>query len=136
MEPKQVIVVRKDLNMRKGKMCAQVAHASLKSIMDLMGKGELKLSNETEHIYCLKFFDGDPEYIWLNTNYAKIVVSCNSEEELLAIEKQAKEAKLHTTLITDHGRTEFHGVHTPTCLAIGPDFPNKIDPITKHLNLL
>ena len=37
MSIKQVIVVRKDLNMRKGKMCAQVAHASLKIFLDRIG---------------------------------------------------------------------------------------------------
>lgn len=31
---KQVIVVRKDLNMRKGKLAAQVAHASMKIFFD------------------------------------------------------------------------------------------------------
>ena len=41
MEPKQVIVVRKDLNMRKGKMCAQVAHASMKVLLDRCGHGAL-----------------------------------------------------------------------------------------------
>jgi PTH2 family peptidyl-tRNA hydrolase len=34
--PKQVIIIRKDLNMRKGKMIAQGAHASMKAIFDLM----------------------------------------------------------------------------------------------------
>lgn len=33
---KQVIVVRTDLNMRKGKMCSQVAHASMKVFFDRM----------------------------------------------------------------------------------------------------
>jgi len=37
MEVKQVIVLRKDLQMRKGKMIAQGAHASMKVFFDLAG---------------------------------------------------------------------------------------------------
>ena len=36
MTIKQVIIVRKDLNMRKGKIAAQVAHAAMKVILDKM----------------------------------------------------------------------------------------------------
>ena len=35
VRPKQVIVIRKDLNMRKGKMIAQGSHASGKEFLDL-----------------------------------------------------------------------------------------------------
>lgn len=35
----------------------------------------------------------------------------------------------------DAGRTEFHGVSTPTCCAVGTDFPDRIDRITEHLKL-
>ena len=38
-------------------------------------------------------------------------------------------------LCVDAGRTEFHGVPTATCCAIGPDWPERIDPITGHLKL-
>jgi PTH2 family peptidyl-tRNA hydrolase len=39
-------------------------------------------------------------------------------------------------LCVDSGRTEFHGVLTPTCCAVGPDFSERVDPITGHLKLL
>jgi hypothetical protein len=49
---------------------------------------------------------------------------------------KAIEAGLMVSMITDAGLTEFNGVHTKTCIAIGPDWSDEIDPITKHLKLL
>jgi PTH2 family peptidyl-tRNA hydrolase len=60
----------------------------------------------------------------------------DSEEELMQIHDKAVEAGLEVHLITDSGRTEFHGQPTRTCLAIGPDEADKIDAITGHLELL
>ena len=129
-EVKQVIVVRKDLNMRKGKIAAQVAHASMKVFLDS----------------CIKSMDGgtyimlthpeNPWYNWLNGAFTKIVVWCNSEEELSEFHLEALGRSIPTALITDAGRTEFHGEPTVTCLAIGPYYSEKIDEITGDLLLL
>ena len=119
-EPKQIIVMRKDLNMRKGKMVAQGAHASMAAI--LQSNKEIKKTPALEE--------------WLNGRFTKICVSVNSEEELLTVYNQAKEAGIICSLITDAGLTEFNGVPTITCAAIGPDYPEEIDPITKDLKLL
>lgn len=133
--PKQVIVMRKDLNMRKGKMVAQGAHASMKVFLDLMETIKVEESPKNVIIKRLKFFEDDPALFWLGTKFTKIVVSVNSEAELLAIYEQAKD-KVLRSLIQDVGATEFHGVATYTCCAIGPDLLELIDPITKHLPLL
>lgn len=117
---KQVIVVRTDLNMRKGKIAAQVAHASMAAILP---KGELTVTN--------------PKAIeWLNGDFTKIVVGVSSEQELLAIYQQAVDQGLLCSLIQDSGRTEFKGVLTYTCVAIGADYSNVIDKITGHLKLI
>lgn len=131
MEPKQVIIVRKDLNMRKGKIAAQVAHASMKVILDLMRTSYNEYPTKT-----LFLVDKSPITQWIEGKFTKICVSVDSEEELLEIQKKANEAGIINALITDCGATEFHGVPTNTCLAIGPDWPNKIDEITGHLKLL
>ena len=68
--------------------------------------------------------------------FAKVCVRCNSEEELMAINDKAIEVGLEVHLITDSGRTEFHGQPTRTCLAIGSDEASTIDQITGHLELL
>ena len=131
METKQVIVLRKDLKMRKGKMIAQGAHASMKVILDVMyyhtGENCIKLLDMTE---C------EPLYQWVNGLFTKIVVGCNSEEELLALKEKADKAGILNALIQDAGKTEFHGMKTYTALAIGPDWVDRINEITGHLQLL
>lgn len=113
---KQVIVLRKDLNMRKGKMCASSAHASLKAVLDKLNHPDVKG--------------------WLAGRFAKIVVSVDSEDELFKIYNQAKEAGLVCSLIQDAGFTEFNGVPTYTSCAVGPSTVDKVDAITGGLKLL
>ena len=72
----------------------------------------------------------------MESSFTKITVSVDSEDELIDIYNKAKDAGLTVHLITDSGLTEFHGIPTKTCLAIGPNFSEKIDPITGHLKLL
>jgi PTH2 family peptidyl-tRNA hydrolase len=116
MDIKQVIVIRKDLNMRKGKMIAQGAHASLLAFLNT--KSDLPLQE------------------WLNGIYTKICVSVNSEQELLDVYNKAKELGISCSLIQDCGLTEFNGIPTYTAVAVGPDYNEKIDSITGNLPLL
>jgi PTH2 family peptidyl-tRNA hydrolase len=60
----------------------------------------------------------------------------DSEQELMDIYDRAVRAGLEVHLITDSGRTEFHGEPTRTCLAIGPAVAEAVDVITGHLQLL
>ena len=76
------------------------------------------------------------ERIWLTGAFAKVCCLVNSEEELMSIFDKANAAGLEVHLITDSGKTEFHGQPTRTCLAIGPDVAEKIDVLTGHLELL
>jgi PTH2 family peptidyl-tRNA hydrolase len=122
---KQVIVVRKDLNMRKGKLAAQVAHAVLNSFLDSVNGADRYVSISLE----------PPDIEWLKAGATKIVVGCSSEEELFKIYKAAQAAKLHTSLILDQGRTEFKEP-TYTCCAVGPALSIEIDKITGGLSLL
>lgn len=131
-EAKQVIVVRKDLNMRKGKIAAQVAHASLGAFLKLCSK-------ETSSSYLNiigQLKKGTPEFEWINGPFTKICVYCESEGELLALVEQAKEKNILHCLITDAGKTEFNGIPTKTCCAFGPDWSERIDSITGNLKLL
>lgn len=131
-EAKQVIVVRKDLNMRKGKIAAQVAHASLGAFLRLVNPTKAK-----NHIHVNGILDVDtPEFAWLNGPFTKICVSCESEAELLALVEKAKAKGILNCLITDAGRTEFNGVATITCAAFGPEWEDKLDELTGHLKLL
>lgn len=123
---KQVIVMRKDLGMRKGKMIAQGAHASMKVLLD---KGSVVDGTLTVPL------DSDEAY-WVQHMFAKITVYVNSEDELMEVYDAAKSAGLSCALITDQGHTEFHGVPTKTCIAIGPTKAEDIDKVTGHLPLL
>lgn len=128
---KQVIVMRKDLNMRKGKIAAQAAHASMKVFLDVANTSYTKRDGWT-----LTSYMTDPMAEWIDSSFAKICLYVESEEHLLELLQEAKAANIPCSLITDSGRTEFHGVPTNTCIAIGPDYSNKIDKITGNLKLL
>lgn len=126
-ETKQVIVLRTDLGMRKGKMVAQGAHASMKVFFDRASVGDSGL-----------MFTGMTQAMedWFNGSFTKITVGVSSEEELLAVYERAREAGVICSLIQDSGRTEFHGVPTHTAVAVGPDYLDRINLITGELKLL
>lgn len=123
---KQVIVMRHDLKMRRGKQIAQGAHASMSFLCRRL--------NDAGTI-AIEDFD-EPAQAWLSGAFAKVCCRVDSEQELMKVFERAKDAGLETHLITDSGKTEFHGVPTRTCLAIGPDLATRIDAITGELRLL
>jgi PTH2 family peptidyl-tRNA hydrolase len=126
-QAKQVIVMRKDLGMRKGKMIAQGAHASLKVLTDR------KRSADAES-YTI---DLTPAMAaWLTGRFTKVCVSVDSEEALVAVVERARAANVPVALIVDAGKTEFHGVPTKTCCAVGPAWSDEVDAITGELPLL
>lgn len=123
--PKQVLVIRTDLNMRAGKMTAQGAHASLGAVLLIQNKRK-SFSKST-----LEAVDE-----WLGGEFTKICLRVSSEDELVEIYNQALNAGLPVKLVTDAGHTVFHGVPTKTCLAIGPAWSDDIDAITGKLSLI
>ena len=136
---KQVIILRKDLHMRKGKMIAQGAHASLAVILNMMSESKHILSPNSKVVFLertLNIAAGGPEDIWLNGSFTKICLYVESEEALERIFKIAQEAMLPCSFIVDNGITEFHNIKTPTAVAIGPWYSEEIDKITGDLKLL
>lgn len=129
---KQIIIVRKDLGMRKGKIAAQVAHGSSLAIMQhaVFHDDGFNLSYQSfgEHSEAVKQ--------WQTGLFTKIVVTVNSLEELEQIENIAKEKGLISAKITDSGKTEFHGIPTVTVLALGPMESSYFEGITDNLKLL
>lgn len=133
---KQVIVLRTDLNMRKGKMAAQAAHASMKVFFDgghFTGEKIATVFGPAEKFQMLL---GPEVAEWVRGLFTKIVVGIDSEEGILELRDQAYSAGLPFALIEDAGNTEFHGVKTITALAIGPAKAEDIDKITGELKLL
>jgi peptidyl-tRNA hydrolase, PTH2 family len=114
---KQAIVVRTDIKMGRGKLAAQVAHASLSS-------AEAAMKKRTS------WFDG-----WKEGGQAKIVLKVESEEDLRILYQKAKTAGLPASMIEDRGLTQLEP-GTVTCLGIGPGPDAEIDEITGKLKLL
>jgi PTH2 family peptidyl-tRNA hydrolase len=141
-EYKQVVVLRKDLNMRKGKMVAQGGHAIVGAILKHAFKRELyaivsDVDNRDVYkgrdIECLCIPLTDDIKYWLEEHFTKIALGVETEAELLEIYEKAQAAGIRAYLITDSGHTEFKMVPTNTAVAIGPDLVEKINPITGHL---
>lgn len=135
---KQVIVMRTDLGMRKGKMVAQGAHASLKALLDIAYDIDIKnypVGDETIQGWAAIPLN-DNTTPWLEGRFTKVCVGVDSEAGLLEIHEKAKAAGLLTSLIRDAGLTEFNGVPTLTCCAVGPGKVEEIDKITGQLKLL
>lgn len=157
-EIKQVICIRRDLKMRRGKEIAQGSHGAMAFITRRLQK---QYEAENPKIVWVEkvnafgktikvpdaYASAKPipklvkdlfkpvELEWINGAFAKVCCQVRSEEELREICQKAKDAGLEVHLIEDRGLTEFHGQLTPTALAIGPDYSEKIDPITGHLDL-
>lgn len=114
---KQVIVVRTDIKMSKGKIAAQVAHAAVTAALEAMKK--------------------KPEWFnaWLEEGQKKVVLKVNSDKELIEIYNKALAMNLPVALIRDMGLTEIPP-GTLTTVAIGPAPEDKIDRITGKLKLL
>ncbi|MBN48490.1 MAG: aminoacyl-tRNA hydrolase [Spongiibacteraceae bacterium] len=112
---KQVIVIRKDLKMRRGKEIAQGAHASLMAVLDRLDHPNVQ--------------------DWLTNDFTKITVRVESEAELLSVYKGAESKGLICSLVQDRGFTEFDGIPTYTAVAVGPDTDENLRPLTGHLSL-
>jgi PTH2 family peptidyl-tRNA hydrolase len=124
---KQVIVYRRDLNMRKGKIAAQVAHASMKVLFDRKVPyrphsepapyGTVWGSSTSKQTHLLIPLT-DEMSAWVNGLFAKVVLSVENEADLLRVYELAQEADIPTALITDAGKTEFKKTCT-TCEGVG-----------------
>jgi len=114
MEYKQVILVRKDLKLPKGKMAAQVAHAAVDCAL---GTSSFKMMR------------------WKMSHMKKIVLAVEGLRELKQYQTKAKHFGLKTAMITDAGLTTVPP-GTVTCLGIGPDREDAIDRVTGDLKMI
>jgi len=114
MDLKQLIIVRQDLKLPKGKTAAQAAHASVEAVL----RSEKELVRE-----------------WRQHGMAKIVLKVPDEKTLLWCLQQAKDAGLTTALITDAGKTVV-APGTKTCIAVGPAPVEQLDKLFSELKLL
>ena len=135
---KMMIVMRRDLKMRKGKIAAQAGHACIDAILMALSKeGRLNDFETTNDGIALRVTDKPttPLSDWFKYGCAKICVYVDSEEKLMNIADKAKEKGIIAAVITDAGMTEFHGVPTKTCLALEPLPAEVADELTGNLPL-
>ena len=111
---KQVILVRHDLDLPKGKLAAQVAHASLEAAL----RSEKKIVKR-----------------WRDFGMKKVVLKVENLDELKKCRDHAQRIGLVAAMITDAGLTTVEP-GTITCLGIGPDDEEKIDKVTGHLKMV
>jgi PTH2 family peptidyl-tRNA hydrolase len=117
MDFKQVIIVRRDVNMGTGKIAAQVAHAAV------MGAEKVKESRR-------EWFNS-----WLAAGQAKVVLKVKNIEELMDVRMRAEELNLSVVQVHDSGLTQIPS-GTITCIGIGPAPSDLIDKVTFELKLL
>ncbi len=120
---KMMIVMRRDLKMRKGKIAAQSGHACVEAVLMALSRDKLLDSFAfTSDGLSLNVPEekSSPLIDWFRFGQAKVCVYVDSEEELIGIAKAAEEKGIIAAVITDAGCTEFHGVPTRTCLALEP----------------
>ena len=113
-ELKQVILIRADLKLQKGKAAAQCAHAAVEAA--------LKAEKSTMDA-------------WRRNGQKKVVLKVDSEQELYRYAQSAKDMGIATSIITDAGKTHI-APGTVTCAAIGPDEESRVDSITGNLKML
>ncbi len=114
MSYKQVILIRQDLKLPKGKACAQCSHASVEAVFKA-DDAEVKA--------------------WRQEGMAKIVLKVKDEKELIKYFQLAKDDGIPASLITDAGRTVI-APGTKTCVGIGPAQEEEINALTGELSLL
>jgi PTH2 family peptidyl-tRNA hydrolase len=115
MAVKLVLVVRTDLDMGRGKIAAQVAHAAVTAALRGLGS---------------------PDFTqWLRDGQPKVVLKVSSGQRLREVAAAAGAAGLPVELIQDVGRTQVTP-GTLTCCAVGPAADERIDAVTGDLSLL
>jgi len=114
MTYKQVILVRQDLKLPKGKMAVQCSHAAVEGVL----KSDRRLVDA-----------------WRKEGGKKVILKVADKKQLLQFKQSANDANLKNVLITDAGKTTVEP-GTVTCLGIGPDEESKIDSLTKNLKII
>lgn len=114
MPYKQVILVREDLKLPKGKLAAQASHASVDATL----KSDKKIVDA-----------------WKKDGGKKIVLKVSNEQEIFKYKQMAEENGLKTAVVIDAGHTVVQP-GTVTCVGIGPDLEENIDEITGNLKMV
>lgn len=117
MEYKLVVAVRSDLELSRGKLAVQVAHAAVMAALDAKARHRRWFSP------------------WYAEGQKKVVVRAAGIQDLHGLQSRARAVGLPTALVEDAGLTELPP-GTVTCLGIGPGPNELVDQVTGHLKLV
>lgn len=151
MSYKQIIIVRKDLEMSRGKMAAQVSHASMAFLTSQMRRCYQLQGNYNEHL------EDDEQYKkngyavfvteecykeWISGSFTKIVLGAKNRHQLLRAKLMAEELGMKEGedffLIKDNCLTELEPEddgRTLTCIGFTPMDSEVIDAISRKYQL-
>ncbi|WP_132056999.1 peptidyl-tRNA hydrolase Pth2 [Halorussus amylolyticus] len=110
---KQAIVARTDIGMGKGKLAAQVAHASLSAYEETGSKARKR---------------------WKGEGQKKVVLKGDSESQLFELAEKARAEGLPHAIVRDAGHTQLDP-GTVSALAVGPADDDLVDKVTGDLSL-
>ncbi len=116
-EYKVVVLVRTDLDMGKGKIAAQVGHASVDLALRARDKDK-------------KAFDS-----WMMSGQKKVVLKVANMEEMVRYMNEARSYGIYTSMICDAGRTQI-APGSATCVGLGPAPCSDLDKVTGGLKML
>ena len=111
---KQCLVIRADLKMSCGKMCAQVGHAA---------------------ILAYERADSNARKGWFSEGQKKVVLKVNGERPLFELKVLAENMGIAAALVQDAGLTEI-APGSVTALGLGPAKTESLDKLTGDLSLL
>lgn len=115
--PTMVLVSRADLKLSKGKLAAQCAHAAVDCAL------------------AAKRSAGRMYERWKAGGARKIVVQCETIDDMKELFAKAQKANLVVSMIKDAGHTEIPA-GTLTVIAIGPAPRRSVDALTGDLKLV
>ncbi len=116
VELKQILILRKDLKMSKGKAAAQASHAAVSAAIKIMRQNPT-LFNQ-----------------WWNGGQMKVVLAVDSEAQLEEIEARIRRQGVFVSKINDAGRTQLPP-GTTTAIGVGPHNQLEVEKITSTLKL-
>ena len=114
---KQVLVVRTDLGMGRGKIAVQCSHAAVSA-------------GEEARLRFPSWWKG-----WIDEGQCKVALKTKELAVVFDLERKAQSQGLPVYLIRDRGLTQVEP-NTVTCLGIGPAPSELLDTLTGNLSLL
>lgn len=142
---KQIIIVRRDLNMSPGKLAAQVSHASMAFLTNPIRQNAVTQLNgcgfgANKCYTATLYFNPDMYEQWIEGSFTKIVLGARNKDKLIDAMYMADELGIECYPIWDNCRTELEPEEgdgtTLTCVGFPPLDSEVIDKIGRKYHLL